>query len=444
MKDLLSEKFNMHYENAQRFCEQKNFEEARKSFLLAAEAMLMLAKESKGNLRTARLERAKSLMSIADKICPQTTNYSTTYNNKSANDIADYMTNSPKNNMPDYMNKIDFGEIFDKKTTTVEISKPEQNVNLRPKYLDDYCGQEKAKKKLHILVDAAKGRNEAVEHILIYGGPGLGKTTLAHILANEMNANFLELNATTLTDPQSMINVLKKVKEKDIVFIDEIQALSSSVNDALLTILEDFKISYLQGKGARAENISLKFPRFTCIGATTHPGTLSKPLFDRLVNKIKMEPYSIESLTEIATSTFAKLGYSIEPDAAIMIAKRGRGIPRVTNNLVKGLRDVAQLMGTDVITVNLAENYFINAGIDENGLTDEDKTILEALIKKFGGGPVSLKILASATGEGENIIENRIEPYLIYMGFIKISSSGRMATPLAYEYLEKSAKSEVE
>lgn len=433
MKDLLSEKFNMHYENAQRYCNEKKFVKARESFLLAAEAMLLLAKGSKGNLKTARIERAKSLMNIADKICPPKVSEN--------QEMRDYMV---KNKLPDYMNRIDFGEIFNKKTIGETINKPEQNVSLRPEDLDSYCGQEKAKQKLRVLIDAANGRNEALEHILVYGGPGLGKTTLARIIANEMHANFVELNATTITDPQSMINVLKKVKEKDIVFIDEIQALSGSVNDALLTILEDFKISYLQGKGEKAENINLKFPRFTCIGATTHPGNLSKPLFDRLVNKIKMEPYSIESLTEIVTATFKKLGYTAEPDAAVMIAKRGRGIPRVANNLVKGLRDVAQLMGTDTINTEIAESYFINAGIDENGLNDEDKTVLKAIIEKFDGGPVSLKNLASATGEGENIIENRIEPYLIYMGFIKISSSGRTATQLAYQYLENNAKNEVE
>jgi Holliday junction DNA helicase RuvB len=339
-----------------------------------------------------------------------------------------------------------FVEVPVTQNTSIEESTTIPNTTqrnvLRPLTIDEYYGQEKAKAELKILIQAARGRNEQLDHILLYGGAGLGKTTLAEIIANEMGVKFTSLNATAIRDIPALINVLKNIKPKEVVFIDEVHNLSAAISDAILTVLEDFKYSFIRGKGDNSVAESFNFAHFTFIGGTTNSGDLTKPFLDRFTTKIKMEPYSVDALTKIAIKSFTKLKYNVEEDGAIEIGKRSRGVPRIVNAFVKSIRDRAQLAGTVNISKDFIEKFFVEKHVDVNGLDDMDRNYLNCLVNRFKGGPASIDSLASATSDDKNIILAQIEPYLIHLGFINITSQGRIATDLAIEYLNKDVTSE--
>ena len=318
-----------------------------------------------------------------------------------------------------------------------EINNP---ISLRPYLLDEYIGQNKIVEHLKMLIDASKKRNDSLDHILLYGSAGLGKTSLAQIISHEMNAHFIELNATTLNDIQSFANILKNLSFKDILFIDEIHALSSSISDMLLTVLEDYQISYIEGKTINAKVVNAKINKFTFIGATTHPGLLSKPFLDRMIHKFKMERYSFDELSIIIKKSCLKWSITIEDEAALEIAKRSRSIPRIANNFVRTFRDIALIKSTDNLTKEDILLYFTTQEIDEEGITNEDRRLLATLIDRFQGGPVSLMSLASVIGDNENIIEFQIEPYLVQKGFITVTKSGRVCTEAGYTYMSEYGK----
>lgn len=316
---------------------------------------------------------------------------------------------------------------------TVKINTP---VSLRPYLLDDYIGQGKIVEHLKMLIGASKQRNDALDHILLYGSAGLGKTSLAQIISHEMNAEFIELNATTLNDVQSFATILKNLAFKDILFIDEVHALSSSMSDMLLTVLEDYQISYIEGKSANAKVINARINKFTFIGATTHPGLLSKPFLDRMIHKFKMERYTHDELSILIKKSCLKWDIVIDDDAALEIAKRSRNVPRIANNFVRTFRDIAQINTTTKLTKDDVLIYFNAQEIDEEGITNEDRQLLRTIIDRFQGGPVSLMSLASVMGDNENIIEFQIEPYLVQKGFLTITKSGRICTEDGYGYLK--------
>ncbi|MGN0795965.1 MAG: Holliday junction branch migration DNA helicase RuvB [Christensenellales bacterium] len=308
---------------------------------------------------------------------------------------------------------------------------------LRVSTLSEYVGQEKIKPLLKEAIAAAKSRNEPLEHVLMFGSAGLGKTTLAKIIANEMGGECIVMNGATIKDVDDFIDVIKTVKRGDVVFIDEIHRMSTAAAESIYKAMEDFELQFIQkSRGGVAKNVDMKLPPFTLIGATTHSGLLTKPMRDRFSIKFKLEPYTVDELAILATNSMRKLGYEFADGAAVEIAKRSRGIPRICNSFVKRIRDKAQLLGVQVISKELAEIYFKSAGIDENGLDEADVAYMTTLFNKFGGNPVGIDTLCAALGEGRNIVEEQIEPYLIYLGFINVSSSGRELTPTGENYIK--------
>ncbi|MGN1096423.1 MAG: Holliday junction branch migration DNA helicase RuvB, partial [Christensenellales bacterium] len=308
---------------------------------------------------------------------------------------------------------------------------------LRAASLSEYVGQEKIKPLLKEAIAAAKSRGEPLEHVLMFGSAGLGKTTLAKIIANEMGGECTVMNGATIKDVDDFIDVIKNVKRGDVVFIDEIHRMSQSAAEAIYKAMEDFELQFIQKtRGGDAKNVDMKLPPFTLIGATTHSGLLSKPMRDRFSLKFKLEPYTEDELIILATNSMRKLGFELGPGAAAEIAKRSRGVPRICNTYVKRIRDKAQVLGVQVASKELVESYFLSAGIDENGLDEADIAYLSTLLNKFGGAPVGIDTLCAALGEGRNIVEEQIEPYLIYLGFINVSSSGRDLTKAGEEYVK--------
>ncbi len=317
--------------------------------------------------------------------------------------------------------------------------KPNKSSNeLRATTLAEYVGQEKIKPLLKEAIAAAKKRGEPLEHVLMFGSAGLGKTTLAKIIANEMGGECTVMNGATIKDVNDFIDVIKNVKRGDVVFIDEIHRMSPSAAEAIYKAMEDFELQYIQKtRGGDAKNVDIQLPPFTLIGATTHSGLLSKPMRDRFSIKFKLEPYTTGELTILATNSMKKLGFEFGDGAAEEIASRSRGVPRVCNTFVKRIRDKAQLLNVQVISKELAENYFKSVGIDDNGLDESDYEYLSTLYFKFDGGPVGMDTLCAALGEGRNIVEEQIEPYLIYLGYINVSSNGRELTKSGKEYVKE-------
>lgn len=307
-------------------------------------------------------------------------------------------------------------------------------LSLRPKVLDDYIGQDKVKEKLKIYIAAAKNRNDILDHILLYGPPGLGKTTLAGIIANEMGVNFRVTSGPAIEKPGDLAALLTNLQDGDVLFIDEIHRLNRSVEEVLYPAMEDQVIDIIIGKGPSARSIRLDLHRFTLIGATTRAGQLSAPLRDRFGDVERLELYTTEQLAQIVTRSAGILGIDIEKEGALEIASRSRGTPRIANRLLKRVRDFAEVVYDGVINEESAMRSLNTMDIDELGLDHIDRTMLLTMIKNYNGGPVGLTTLAASIGEETVTIEDVYEPYLLQIGFITKTPRGRCATPRAYAH----------
>ncbi len=313
--------------------------------------------------------------------------------------------------------------------------------SLRPRRLAEYIGQDKVKQNLAIFIQAAMSRTEALDHVLLYGPPGLGKTTLAGIVANELDVNFRITSGPAIERPGDLAALLTNLKEKDVLFIDEIHRLSRSVEEILYSAMEDYALDIIIGKGPSARSVRLDLPRFTLIGATTRAGALAPPLRDRFGIISRLEYYQPESLVCIVKRAAEILQISIEDRGAEEIARRSRGTPRIANRLLKRVRDYAQVVGNGVITDKIADEGLALLEVDRCGLDKTDRTMLQTIIEKFNGGPVGVETLAAAISEETETIEDVYEPYLIQMGFINRTPRGRVATKGAYSHLGLSCAS---
>ncbi len=307
--------------------------------------------------------------------------------------------------------------------------------SLRPQHLKDYIGQEKAKESLKIYIEAAKQRGDALDHVLFYGPPGLGKTTLAGIIANEMEVNLKVTSGPAIEKPGEMAAILNNLQEGDLLFVDEIHRLNRQVEEVLYPAMEDYAIDIMIGKGASARSIRLDLPKFTLVGATTRAGLLTAPLRDRFGVIHRLEFYSVSELCQIILHSARILDVSIEKAGAMELAKRSRGTPRIANRILKRVRDFAQVRYDGVITRQVADTALDLLDVDRLGLDYVDRNILLTMIEKFGGGPVGLDTLAAAIGEDAGTIEDVYEPYLIQNGFLNRTPRGRVVTDLAYGHL---------
>ena len=321
-------------------------------------------------------------------------------------------------------------------TSTMKNEDIDVENSLRPKSLDDYLGQEKAKEQLKIFIEAAKSRNEQLDHVLLYGPPGLGKTTLASIIANEMSVNLRITSGPAIERAGDLAAILTNLNENDVLFIDEIHRINRSVEEVLYSAMEDFCLDIIIGKGPSARSIRLDLPKFTLIGATTRAGMLTNPLRDRFGVICKLDYYTVDELAKIVVRSSEILGAEIQIGGATEIARRSRGTPRIANRLLKRVRDYAQVRADGNITDDVANKALELLGVDSLGLDYVDEKLLMTIIQKFRGGPVGLDTLAASIGEDRNTIEDVYEPYLLQLGFINRAPRGRIAMPLAYEHLK--------
>ena len=332
---------------------------------------------------------------------------------------------------------IDFGaELYEEPIVSKTLlSEDAGETSLRPKTLKEYIGQEKAKQNLSIFIEAARRRTEALDHVLLHGPPGLGKTTLAGIIAQEMGVNIRITSGPAIEKPGDLAALLTNLNENDILFVDEIHRLNRAVEEILYPAMEDYAIDIIIGKGPSANSIRLDLPKFTLIGATTRAGSLSAPLRDRFGVTLRLELYTPEELQEIVKRSAGILDVAIEPDGAMEIAKRSRGTPRIANRMLRRVRDFAQVMADGVITKDVADKALLALEVDALGLDNVDRRMLRAIIENYGGGPVGLDTLAATIGEESVTLEDVYEPYLMQLGFLTRTPRGRCVTRKAYEHL---------
>ena len=320
-------------------------------------------------------------------------------------------------------------------TSTKNMTDAEIENSLRPTSFDDYVGQEKIKESLSVYIKAAKSRKESLDHVLLYGPPGLGKTTLSHIIANEMGSQFKITSGPAIEHAADLAAILTNLNDNDVLFIDEIHRLNKTVEEILYPAMEDFALDFIVGKGPSAKSMRLAIRPFTLIGATTRAGMLSNPLRDRFGVVCRLELYEPEELQKIISRSASILNISIDPEASLDLAKRSRGTPRIANRLLKRVRDYAQVIGEGKITKESADKTLKIMEIDELGLDYIDRKILNSIINKFGGGPVGLDTLAATISEDSSTIEDVYEPYLLQLGFIARTPRGRVALEPAYKHL---------
>lgn len=340
------------------------------------------------------------------------------------------------------INKFDIGKSedeFDLETRIVNAGYADEDgdieVGLRPKIFDDYVGQERAKENLKIYIEAAKQRGEALDHVLLYGPPGLGKTTLANIIANEMGVNIRITSGPAIEKKGDLAALLTNLQDGDVLFIDEIHRMPRDVEEILYPAMEDYAVDFIIGNGPAARSLRMTLNRFTLIGATTRAGQLSTPLRDRFGVILRLELYSPEELAGIIKRSAGILGVAISDDGAAELAKRSRGTPRIANRLLRRVRDFAQIKGDGTVTREMTDLALKMLDIDELGLDNTDRRMLEAIIKFYDGGPVGLDTLSVTIGEEAVTLEDVYEPYLIQIGFINRTPRGRCVTRLAYEHL---------